>query len=81
MQGRLTETKVYYKLFYSVPKETSHKLLKVAAAKKYFPSVYITDTTCFDECFLFDAITGNIIFYTNLSLPRGLVQPPCCCVL
>ena len=43
--------------------------------------VYIIDTTCFDECFLFYLITGSSIFYTNLSLPWGLVQLPCCCVL
>ena len=52
-------------------KEMSHKPLKVAAAKKYFSSLY---PTCFDECFLFHAITGRHYFYTNLSLPRGLVQ-------
>ena len=38
--------------FYSVWKETSHKHLKLAAAKKSFPSVYIINKTCFDECFL-----------------------------
>ena len=81
MQKRLIQTKVSYKLFYSLWKETSHKPLKVAAAKKSFQSVYIIDTTCFDECFLFYMITGSSIFYTNLSLPCGLVQPPCCCVL
>ena len=50
--------------------------------KKSFPSVSIIDTTCFDECFLFYVITGHSIFLkkTNLSLPRGLVQPPFCCV-
>ena len=81
MQKRLIQTKVSYKLFYSLWKETSHKPLKVAAAKKSFQSVYIIDTTCFDECFLFYMVTGSSIFYTNLSLPCGLVQPPCCCVL
>ena len=65
----------------SVSKEASHKLLKVAAAKKHFPSVFIVDTTCFDEYFSFHVITANSIFYTYLSLPRGLVQPPCCYVL
>ena len=38
--------------FYSVWKETSHKHLKLAAAKKSFPSVYIINKTCFGECFL-----------------------------
>ena len=65
---------------YSVSKEASHKPLKVAAAKKFFPCVFIIDTTCFDDCFSFYVITANSIFYTNLSLPRGLVQLPCCCV-
>ena len=37
-------------------KKTSHKPLKVAAAKKSFPSACTTDTTCFDECFLFHVI-------------------------
>ena len=52
---RLVQTKVYYKLCYSVWKETSHKLLKVAAAKMFFLSVFIIDTTWFDECFFFIA--------------------------
>ena len=73
MQRRLIQTKVYYKLFYSIKKETSHKPLKVVAAKKSFPSVYIIDTSCF-ECFLFHVINENSILYTNLSLTRGLVQ-------
>ena len=37
----------------------SHKLLKVAAAKKCFPCVYTVDTTCLDECFLFHVIIGR----------------------
>ena len=55
-QTRVIKTKVYYKLFYSVWKETSHKSLKVAAAKKSFPSVYIIDKTYFDQCFLVHVI-------------------------
>ena len=48
----------------------SYKPLKVVTAKKSFPSVYIIDTTCFDECFLFHLITGrhyflHKIFVTN----------------
>ena len=82
MQRRLIQTnKVSYKRFYSVRKETSHKPLKVAAPKKSFSSVYIIDTTCFKECFLFHVITGRHYFYANLLLPGGLVQSPCCCVL
>ena len=63
MQRRLTQTKVYHELFYSVWKETSHKPWKVAVATTSFPSVYIMDTTCFDECFLFRVITGRHFLY------------------
>ena len=31
--------------------------LKVETAKKSFLSLYIIDTTCFDECFLFHVTT------------------------
>ena len=55
MQRRLVQTKVYYKLCYSVSKETSHKPFKVAAAENSFPN--IIDTTWFRECFLFCMIT------------------------
>ena len=59
----------------------SYKPLKVAAAKKLFPSVFIIDTTCSNKCFSFHVITANSIFYTNLSLPRDVVQLPCCFTL
>ena len=74
------QTKVYTSFPYSVLKKASHKPLKVAA-DEFFPSKFIIDTTCFGELFSFHMITANNTFYTNLSLPRGLVQPPCCCVL
>ena len=67
---------------------SSHKPLKVVAAKKVFlkresisQSISIVDLTCFDKCFLFRVITGRQFFYANLLLPRGLIQSPCCCVL
>ena len=69
-QRRLIQTKVYYKLFYTIWKETSHKPLKVGAAKKSFPSVYIIDKTCFDECFLFHVITGRHYFLHKFSVTR-----------
>ena len=45
MHRRLIQTKVYHKLLYSVSQEASHKPLKVAAAKKSFPGVFIIYTT------------------------------------
>ena len=66
------QTKVYYKLFYSISGKTFHEFLKVIAAKKSLPSMFIIDMTCFDECFLFHVITGNNVFYTSLLLPRDL---------
>ena len=59
MQRRLIQTKVYYKLFYSVWEETSHKPLEVAAPKKLFWSVFVIDTTWFDRCFLFHVTIGR----------------------
>ena len=49
-------------VFHSVWKEISHKLSKAAAAKSFFPSVYVNGTTCFGECFLFHVITGRHYF-------------------
>ena len=45
------QTKVHYKLVYSVRIEMTYKPSKVAAAKKLFSSVYVMDATCSDECF------------------------------
>ena len=81
MQRKLMQTKVYYKLSLSSLKRSILQTFNSSSCKKVFPSVLIIDTTCFDECFSFRLITANSIFYTILSLPRGLVQPPCCCVL
>ena len=66
-QIRLIEIKVYYKFFYSVWKETSHKPLKVTTAKNTFPNMYIIDRTCFDLCFLFHVITGKHYFLHKFS--------------
>ena len=78
MQKKLVQTKVYYKLCYSVWKETCHKPLKVAAAKNSFPNVYIIDATCFGECFLFYVITGRHYFSCKFIVTQRLVKPPCC---
>ena len=66
-QIRLMQIKVYYKLFYSVWKETSHKPLKVTTAKITFPNMYIIDRTCFDLRFLFHVITGRHYFSRKFS--------------
>ena len=66
-QIRLIQIKVYYKLFYSVWKETSHKPLKVTTAKITFPNMYIIDRTCFDLRFLFHVITGRHYFSRKFS--------------
>ena len=68
--SRLIQTKVYCKLFYLVRKETFHKPLKEAAAKKSFPSVHIIDKTCFDEYFLFHVIAGRHYFLYKLSVTQ-----------
>ena len=66
-QIRLIQIKVYYKRFYSVWKETSHKPLKVTTAKITFPNMYIIDRTCFDLRFLFHVITGRHYFSRKFS--------------
>ena len=66
-QIRLIQIKVYYKRFYSVWKETSHKPLKVTTAKITFPNMYIIDRTCFDLRFLFHVITGRHYFLRKFS--------------
>ena len=45
------------------------RTFKSSSSKNFFPSLFIIDTTCFDESFLFHVITANSIFYTNKSLP------------
>ena len=49
MQRRLMQTKLYQKVFYFVWEEASQKLLKLADAEEFFPSVY--GTVYFDGCF------------------------------
>ena len=70
MQRRVIQIKVYYQLFYSVWKEMCYKPWKVATAKKPFLSVYIMDTTSFDECFLFRVITGRYSFLYKLIVTQ-----------
>ena len=48
-------------------KRTTHKPLKVAAAKSISSSVYVTGTTCFDECFLFYVIAARNHFLFKVN--------------
>ena len=63
-------------ILYSVWKETSHKRLKVAVAKKSFPSVYIIDTICFDECFSFHVISGRHYFLYKFNVTKRFGETP-----
>ena len=74
----LMQTKVYFKLFYSVWKETSQKPLKVAAATTSFSGVCIIVKTCFDECFLFHIITGRHYFLYKFVTQRFGTAAKCC---
>ena len=65
-QRRLIQTKAYYKIVYSVWKETSHKPLKVTAAKKFFPSMYIIGKICFDFCFFFSCNNWKTLFFMQI---------------
>ena len=70
MQKRLVQTKVYYKLCYSVWNETFHKPLKVTAAKKS-SQVCISLTQLFSmNAFYFMWWLEGILVYKNLVLPR-----------
>ena len=82
MQKRLMQTKVYYKLFYCVRKETSHEPLKVAVSKKSFLSAYSIDTTCFDECFFLYVIPGRRRFLFKFIVTQrfdATAMLLCCC--
>ena len=68
MQRRLIQTKLHYKYFYSVSKETTHKHSKLAAAKSFSSNVHVIDTTSCDKCFLFHLIIGVIVICKSLSL-------------
>ena len=78
---RLVQTKVYYKLRYFVWKETSHKPLKVAAAKNLSRVCIILIQLASMNAFYYMWQLEDITFYTNLLLPRDLVKSPCCFIL
>ena len=68
MQKRLKQTIVCHAFSYFVWNKTTHKPLKVAAAKSLFSSVYIIGTTCFDEYFSFYVVSKMITFSESSSL-------------
>ena len=78
--ARKTPTDQIHYNFFLLWKQTSHKTLKVADEKNFFSSVYVIDTACFDECFLFHVII-EILFYADLLLSEGFLQVPCVDVL
>ena len=54
-QRRPIQTKAHFMFFNTIRIKTTHKPSKVAAVRNFFSSVI--DATCFDDCFLFHAIT------------------------
>ena len=75
MQWRLIQTKLFYTIFHSVWKETSHKPSKVAAAKNFFSSVYVIGTACFSECFLLPNDNWKTLFFVQIhSYPEGFCK-------
>ena len=56
------QTKVNFKLFHFVQIETTHKPSKVALAKTFFSSEYVTDVTWFSAGLLFYVITVKHYF-------------------
>ena len=72
MQKRLEQTETYHVFSHFVWKETTHKPLKVAAAKTLFSSAYVITATCFDECFYSMWYLKEIAFHESLSVALRL---------
>ena len=68
MLKKLKQTKIYNVFSYFVWKETTHKPLKMAAAKILFSGVYVIGTTCFDEWFFSMRLLEDINYYEKLTL-------------
>ena len=54
--------------FYSALTETNQKPSKVGPARNPVLSLYVTGTTCFDECFLLHVITGKQYFLCKFEV-------------
>ena len=61
MWKRFMQTKVYMS-FFTMSEKKNSQTFKIAAAKSFFSNVYVIDTTCFDECFLFHVSTRSYYF-------------------
>ena len=48
----------------------THKPSKAAAAKRFSSSVYFTDATCLNKCFLFHVITGQRYFLKKFVVTK-----------
>ena len=81
MQKRLQQTKVCYSFSYFVWKETTHKPLKVEAAKTLFSSVCVIGTTCFDECFFILCDNWKTSVFVKFYRCSETFEAPCCCFL
>ena len=66
MQKRLKQTKIYHAFSHFVWKETTHKPLKVPAARTLFFSVYVIATTCFDQCFFILCDTWKTLLFLKV---------------
>ena len=60
-------------------KRNSPQVLKSSSFKNLFFSLYVIDTTCFSEYFLFCVITGrNYFLWKFIITLRFFFQSPCC---
>ena len=79
MQKRLKQIKVYHAFSHFVWKDTTHKPLKLPAARTLFFSVYVIATNCFSQCFLFCVIPERHCFSWKFIIASRLFQATCCC--
>ena len=61
-----------------IKKKTTHKSLKVAAAKSLFSSVYVIGTTGLDACFSFYVIAKRHYLSWKFIVPLRLFWAPFC---
>ena len=81
IQKRLEQTNVCHAFFHFVWKETTHKPLKVTAARTLFSGMYDIATTCFNECFLLYVIPDRCSFSWKFIVALRLFEVPCYCFL